>query len=124
MRICNESHLEGEKIHLLNLFCRNGYSRSQGLQDSLKAAKGPLSKKNKDPSQWSRSVRLPFIQGTTDKIARVLRKHEVSSSFKPLNTIHSSSKQLKTRLTLGMGKVSTSFLVPVGCLTLVKLVDL
>ena len=32
-------------------------------------------------------VHLPFIQGTTDKIARILRKHKISSSFNPLNTI-------------------------------------
>ena len=40
-------------------------------------------------------MRLSFIQGTTDKISRVLRKHKVSSSFKPLNMIRSSLKSVK-----------------------------
>ena len=43
-------------------------------------------------------VHLPFIQGTTDKIARILRKHKISSFFKPLNTIRSSLKLVKDKL--------------------------
>ena len=70
---------------LLNVYNKNGYSRSQGLKDFQNAEKGPKSKI--DPKDWSSGVHLPFIQGTMDKIARILRKHEIHSSFRPLNTI-------------------------------------
>ena len=102
-----------EKSHLLSVFCKNGYSRSQGLKAFLKAEKGPLSNKNKDPNQWSRSVRLSFIQGTTDKIARVLRKHRVSSSFKSLNTIHNSLKLVKDLIDPRDGK--GVYIIPCSC---------
>ena len=60
LRISDESHLEGEKSHLLSVFCKNGYSRLQGLKAFLIVEKGPLIKNNKDPSHWSGSVHLPF----------------------------------------------------------------
>ena len=34
-------------------------------------------------------VHIPFIQGTTDRIARILRIHNISLTFKPLRTIWS-----------------------------------
>ena len=40
-------------------------------------------------------VHLPFIQGTMDKITRVLRRNNVSASFKPLCTIRNSLGSVK-----------------------------
>ena len=113
LRISDQSHIEGEKSHMLSVFCKNGYSRSQGLKAFLKAEKSPLIKNNKDPSHWSSSMRLPFIQGTTDKIARALRKHKVSSSFKPLNTIHRSLKSFKDMIDPRDGK--GVYIIPCSC---------
>ena len=69
--------------------------------------------KNKNPNQWSCNARLPFIQGTTDRIARILRKHRVSSSFKPLNTIHSSLNSVKDPVNPRDGK--GVYLIPFSC---------
>ena len=37
----------------------------------------------KDPCDRLGGVHLPFIQGTMDKIARILKNFNVSSTFKP-----------------------------------------
>ena len=113
MRISDESHLEGEKNHLLNVFCNNGYSMSQGLKAFLKAEKGHVNKNKKEPSEWYGSVNLPFIQGTTDKIAKILKKHKVSSYFKPLNTIRSSLKSVKDPIDPRDGK--GVYIIPCSC---------
>lgn len=57
----------------------------QGLKAFLKACKSH--KVKKDPNDCSSGVHLPFIQGTTDRIARILKKPNIPSTFRPLNTI-------------------------------------
>ena len=86
--ISDEQHFKDEKAHLLKVFNKNGYSTSQCLKAFQKAEKGPKGKK--DPRDRLSGVHLPFIQGTMDKIVRILKKHNVSSTFKPSLTIRSS----------------------------------
>lgn len=40
-------------------------------------------------------VHLPYIQGTNDRIGRILKKHNVPTTFRPLNTISSSLRFVK-----------------------------
>ena len=96
------NHFEGEKSHLLNVFFKNGYSRAQCLRAFQKAKKGPRGKK--DPCDRLSGVHLPFIQGTTDKIARILKKHNVSSKFKPSRTIRSLLRSVKDSICPKDGK--------------------
>jgi len=93
LRIYDEMNLDKEKSHLLNVFVNNGYSRHQGRKALLVASEGP--KVKKDPINRISGVNLPFIQGTTDKIARILREHNVPSTFRPLNTIRSLLRSVK-----------------------------
>ena len=44
-RVSNYEHLEDEKVHLLGVFERNGYSKHQGLKVFLNAGRGPKQKK-------------------------------------------------------------------------------
>ena len=57
------------------------------------ATKTPRSKEqtNNDVSR----VYLPYIQGTTDKLVRILKKKNVGATFKPLNTIRNSLRSVK-----------------------------
>jgi len=93
MRVSDVDHFSKEKSHLLKVFVNNGYSKKQGLKSFFKASKSH--KVKKDPNDHSYGFRLPFIQGTTDRIVRILRKHNVPSTFRPLNTIRSSLKSAK-----------------------------
>lgn len=93
LRIYDENHLTNDKTHLLNVFNNNGYSRHQGLKAFLNTSKGPMIKK--DAKDWISGVHFPFIQGTTNMIARILKEHKVLSTFRPLNIILSSLKFVK-----------------------------
>ena len=95
----------------MKVFNKNGYSRYQGLKAFQNAEKGP---KNKiDPKDWSSGVRLPFIQGTIDRIARILRNHRINYSFRPLNTIQSSLRSVKDPINPSDGK--GVYIIPYSC---------
>lgn len=85
--------MEIEKTHLLYVFEINGYNSFQGINVFLKERKGL--KIRKELGESVSSVQLPFILGTANKIAQILRKHDVSSTFRPLNTIHNSLGSVK-----------------------------
>lgn len=93
LRISDTKNLDKEKAHILNVLVNNGYNRHQGLKAFLKASRGP--EINKDSKDRISSVHIPFIQGTTDKIDRILKRHNVPSSFRPLNTIRNSLRSAK-----------------------------
>ena len=73
--------------------------------------KGPKGKK--DPCDRLGGVHLLFIQGTTDKIARILKKYNVSSTFKPSRTIWSSLRLVKDLICPKDGK--GVYLIPCSC---------
>jgi len=79
LRVSDETHLNDEKTHLLNVFYNNGYSRHQCIKAFLKVDKGPKIKN--EPKDRFSGLHLPFIQGITDKIVRILRKHKVPSTL-------------------------------------------
>ena len=82
-----------EKAHFLNVFFNNGYSRHQCSKAFLRSEKG--SKAKKDTKDQFSGVHLPFIQGSTDKIVRILRKHKVPSTFRPLISFQISLRSIK-----------------------------
>jgi hypothetical protein len=92
-RISDDEHLEEEKKHLLNVFKNNGYKKHQVMKAFQNATKTPRNKEqtNNDVSK----VYLPYIQGTTDKLARILKKKNIGATFKPLNTIRNSLRSVK-----------------------------
>lgn len=77
-----------------SMFFKNkGYSRSQSLKAFYKACKVPRVKPAcADPISM---VYLLYMQGTANRIAHILRNINVSSSFKPLNTIENSLRFVK-----------------------------
>ena len=93
VRISDKESLETEKAHLLDVFEKNGYKRHLGQKAFLKARKEPSTRKV--PKDHVLGVNLPYIQGTTDRIARILRRYDVSATFRPLNTIRGSLRSVK-----------------------------
>ena len=75
LRISDEENLAKEKAHLLDVFVKNGYSRHLGQKAFLKAEKEPSVQK--DPKDRILGVHLLYIQGTTDRIARILKRHNI-----------------------------------------------
>lgn len=61
-------------------------------------------------------MHLPFIQGTTYKIAKSLKNHKVPSKFRPLNTIWSSLISVKDHVNPKDGE--GVYVIPCSCWTL------
>lgn len=61
----------------------------------------------------SRKGRLSFIQGTTDKITKIMKKRKVPSTFRPLNTIWSSLRSVKDPVNPKNGK--GVYVIPCSC---------
>ena len=93
LRISDCESFDKERSHLLNVFVENGYSRRLGQKAFCKASKNMLIKKK--PKERRLCVHLPYVQGTTDKIARILKRYEIPSTFRPLNTICNSLRSVK-----------------------------
>lgn len=92
LRILDEDHLEEEKSHILVFFKNNGYNKHDGVKDFQNASRGP---RRKEHIEEVFKVFLPYIQGTTYKIAKVLKKKNIGATFKPLSTISNSLKSIK-----------------------------
>lgn len=75
-------------MKILSHFKKNGYRRSQCLRAFLKAKKVHRNKKYRKDRFFG--VHILFIQGTMDKIVRILKRHPIPLTFIPLNTIRIS----------------------------------
>jgi hypothetical protein len=93
LRISDDEHINEEKTHLLKVFKDNGYNEHLGIKAFQNASKEPRDKEqtNNDVSK----VLFPYIHGTTDKLARILRKKKIGETFKPINTIRNSLRSVK-----------------------------
>jgi predicted GIY-YIG superfamily endonuclease len=85
-----------EKDHLYRVFKSIGYKDKaikRMINKSLdRESNGPKPPNNQPPGTIAY---LPYIQGITDKIANVLRKKEIKTSFKPSETIKQKMKSVK-----------------------------
>ena len=92
IRISHENHFEDEKNHLMNVFTENGYNKHQVI-NAFKNSKNPKSKQPLDDHLGK--VYLPYILGTTDKIAHILKKNKIRTTYRPMNTISKCLKSVK-----------------------------
>lgn len=111
LRISDKESLDGERSHLLDVFVENGYSRQLGRKAFLRASKNALIKK--EPKERHPGVHLSYIQGTTDKIARILRKFDIPSTFRPLKTIRNSLRSVKDPV--NPKDLKGVYLIPCSC---------
>jgi hypothetical protein len=79
-QICDKNNIKKEKENLVNIFKSNGYNQKQ--------VRKLIFKSNKTKSETSTSenwpvVTLPYVKGTTEKIARLLKKHKIKTAHKP-----------------------------------------
>jgi hypothetical protein len=84
-RISDATHLDCELEHLVKVFKNNGY-KEKIIRKAIEKSqtKGQIEGRNDD---ILKSIKLPYIQGTTDKIANILRKKQIRVTFSPPNTL-------------------------------------
>ena len=92
-RISDDNHTDEEITYMKRTFTSLGYNSKSILTAIKKAKSGNIIDKTENPSAFS--AYLPYIQGVTDKIAKILRKKDIKTSFKPLSTIKQGMKSVK-----------------------------
>ncbi|XP_054715271.1 uncharacterized protein LOC129224748 [Uloborus diversus] len=78
-RICEPTAIEHEISHLTNVFQANGFSKQE-----IKRAFHPKIKKQPlkgDPIKFT--AYLPYVEDVTDRIERLLRRHNIKTVYKP-----------------------------------------
>ena len=96
-RISDQNHLDHEQNHLKHALQNNGYTSSQ-IQKAFYKAKHSFPKPHLDSQPPNSRAFLPFIQGTTDKIAKILIKKNIKTVFKPLKTLKQSFTSVKDKI--------------------------
>jgi hypothetical protein len=100
-RISDKDHLKEEIDHLTKVFKNIGYRD----RDIAKAMDKKDKKAHTQNDQTSNlKAFLPYIRGVTDKIAKVLKRKEIKTSFKPLITIRQRMKSVKDPIDQQQGK--------------------
>ena len=96
LRISDREHIKDEINHLERVFEDNGYSGKQfrKVVASVIKPRGCKTKDNDKDTNISK-VSLPYIKGTTDKLAKTLKRHKIQVVFKPPNTIRNLVDSLK-----------------------------
>ena len=79
----------------MEVFMRNGYKKHQTIK-AFYISNKPNNKNinNKNKEKIVVNVNLTYIFGITDKITSILMKNNISSTFKPMNTILATSNLL------------------------------
>jgi hypothetical protein len=100
-RISDKEHLEEEINHLTRVFKNIGY-REKDIKKAMNK-KERMTKVQNDQTSNQKAF-LPYIRGVTDKIAKILKRKEIITSFKPLITIRQRMKSVKDPIDQHQGK--------------------
>jgi hypothetical protein len=100
-KIYDEEHLYQEITHLTKVFRGIGYKDKEIKKALNKDARAPRSQNTLTSTT---KAYLPYIRGVTDKISKVLRRKEITTSFKPLTTVKQKMKSVKDPMDKHQGK--------------------
>lgn len=86
LTISQDDNLEHELSHLTQALISNGYSKSN-INRVINRLKNKISHNTQDTENEVEATNnrtfLPYIQGTTDRISKILQKHKIRTIFKP-----------------------------------------
>lgn len=91
-RICEPENLQAELEHLKTAFEANGYSKRE-----IERSMGSRSSRPQETEQRPATSQayLPFVPRVTDRIGRVLKKHDIKTIFKPTKKIQQAIRSAK-----------------------------
>ena len=96
--MCHEENLEQELEKLTIIFQENGYNKQ--LIKSIIRQTGEERLPKEEPEEKEKIVIMPYVQNTTDRIGKLLRKHNIKPVFKPLKTIKDTIPSTKDKVPL------------------------
>ena len=82
--ICEPQYLNQELAYLQATFCANGYSKSE-FQRAIKPKTPAPETQNSIPPIGK--AFLPYIKNTTERIGHILKKHNITTTYKPTRKI-------------------------------------
>ncbi|KAJ9601807.1 hypothetical protein L9F63_000035 [Diploptera punctata] len=85
LRLTDQEHPHEEEKQLKRALLANGYPEHAGKRVFKRARNAPSTSEKKE--QTLGTAFLPYVQGTMDKISRVLQKHQIKTIFHSENTI-------------------------------------
>jgi hypothetical protein len=91
-RISDDEHLDKEIDHVTKVFRGIGY-KDRYIKKEMKIEERRSHSRNNQTSNIKSY--LPYIRGITYKIAKILRRKEIITSFKPLITIRQKMRFVK-----------------------------
>jgi hypothetical protein len=89
--------MDEETEKLIATFEKNGYSRSKIKQIIHKAKKNKEENKEAENSNEIR-ITIPYIQGTSERLGRILLKNGFQVGFKPVRKIKDSLASVKDKI--------------------------
>jgi hypothetical protein len=99
--ISDRNHYQSEKNHLSHVLAMNGYS-----PDNIKRAFRSQENKTKNPvtdteqELNNRKAILPYIQGVSEKIGKILQNHSIKTIYRPVKKIRNYLRPVKDKLQL------------------------
>ena len=108
-RTADSHHLIHEINHLRHVFQHNGYN----IDVINKTIHQTLNKNNIKRTIDIPKISLPYIKGTTDKISKILNKHNIKIAFTPPNTIRNMVDSAKDPINPRLQK--EIYIIPRSC---------
>ena len=96
IRLADNDNREQELTNITIALKNNGY-KNHTIQ---KAKHHQQNSRPKNTTEQRTKTVLPYIKGTTDRIGRILRRHNISTAFKPYQTIRSQLRNPKHKIKL------------------------
>ena len=112
VRIANADHLNEDFKHLLKVLQGNGYKK-RDIVKAFKRAKSLEIKNHVKEMESKRKVILPYIKGTTDRIAKVLSRKKINTTFTPPNSLKNMLDKAKDPIVPKMRK--SVYFIPYSC---------
>jgi len=98
-RISDPDHIKDEIDHLTSVFKNIGYKEWSITKAIRRAQDRALSEHPPgDKKENQGRVYLPFIQGVTDKIAKILRKKNIHTQFTTCGTVRQMMRSVKDHI--------------------------
>jgi hypothetical protein len=125
LTISDPDHLNQEIEHLTTVFKNLGY-KELSIKKAIRRAKDKVVSKHPPENKKENcgKVYLPFIQGITDKIAKILRKNNINTQFTTCGTIRQMMRSVKDNINHQNSRVCTILIALVARVILGKQVGL
>ena len=93
--ICNQPHLNSELKHVQSALLANGYN-AKDIQRAIHPRRDSNHRNNKNEMEEQKGKAfLPYIKSVTDRIGKILQKHQIKSIYLPTQKIKQLTRSPK-----------------------------